>query len=165
MRYSSIRKMDISNGEGCRVSVFTQGCDVQCKGCFNFALWDKTLGKEWTNETKELVFSLLEPDYIKGISWLGGEPSMWASEIVEINKEIKARFPNKTIWLYSGHTLDWLKSKDDTKELLNTINVLVDGPFIEELKTTTIPFRGSKNQRILKKVENGFEIIPDEEFI
>ena len=165
MRYSSIRKMDISNGEGCRVSVFTQGCDVQCKGCFNFALWDKTLGKEWTNETKELVFSLLEPDYIKGISWLGGEPSMWASEIVEINKEIKTRFPNKTIWLYSEHTLEWLQSKIYLAQLLNTIDVLVDGPFVEELKTTTIPFRGSKNQRILKNVNGSFETIPDTEFI
>ena len=94
-----------------------------------------------------------------------GNPGPSWNAVKQINKEIKARFPNKTIWLYSGHTLDWLKSKDDTKELLNTINVLVDGPFIEELKTTTIPFRGSKNQRILKKVENGFEIIPDEEFI
>lgn len=165
MRYSSIRKMDISNGEGCRVSVFTQGCDVQCKGCFNFALWDKTLGKEWTNETKELVFSLLEPDYIKGISWLGGEPSMWAIEIAEINKEIKSRFPNKTIWLYSGHTLEWLQSNGDVAPLLNTIDVLVDGPFIEELKTTIIPFRGSKNQRILKNVNGSFETIPDTEFI
>ena len=157
--------MDISNGEGCRVSVFTQGCDVQCKGCFNFALWDKTLGKEWTNETKELVFSLLEPDYIKGISWLGGEPSMWADEIVEINKEIKSLFPNKTIWLYSGHTLEWLQSNEDVAPLLNTIDVLVDGPFIEELKTTKIPFRGSKNQRILKNVNGSFETIPDTEFI
>ena len=157
--------MDISNGEGCRVSVFTQGCDVQCKGCFNFSLWDKTLGKEWTNETKELVFSLLEPDYIKGISWLGGEPSMWAIEIAEINKEIKSRFPNKTIWLYSGHTLEWLQSNEDVAPLLNTIDVLVDGPFIEELKTTTIPFRGSKNQRILKNVNGSFETIPDTEFI
>ena len=157
--------MDISNGEGCRVSVFTQGCDVQCKGCFNFTLWDKTLGKEWTNETKELVFSLLEPDYIKGISWLGGEPSMWADEIAEINKEIKSRFPNKTIWLYSGHTLEWLQSKEDLAPLLNTIDVLVDGPFVEELKTTTIPFRGSKNQRILKNINGIFETIPDTEFI
>ena len=157
--------MDISNGEGCRVSVFTQGCDVQCKGCFNFALWDKTLGKEWTNETKELVFSLLEPDYIKGISCLGGEPSMWAIEIAEINKEIKSCFPNKTIWLYSGHTLEWLQSNEDVAPLLNTIDVLVDGPFIEELKTTTIPFRGSKNQRILKNVNGSFETIPDTEFI
>ena len=84
--------MDISNGEGCRVSIFTQGCNVQCKGCFNFQLWDKTKGKEWTEETKKLVFSLLEPDYILGISWLGGEPSMWADEITELNKEIREKF-------------------------------------------------------------------------
>ena len=84
---------------------------------------------------------------------------------MEINKEIKSRFPNKTIWLYSGHTLEWLQSNEDVAPLLNTIDVLVDGPFIEDLKTTTIPFRGSKNQRILKNVNGSFETIPDTEFI
>lgn len=164
MRYNTIRKMDISNGEGCRVSVFTQGCDVHCEGCFNFRLWDSKLGKEWTEETEELLFKILEPDYIKGISWLGGEPSLWPEEITRLNKKIKERFPGKTIWLYSGHTLDYLKSKEKTSKLLETVDVLVDGPFIISQKTSSIPFRGSTNQRILKRTENGFEVIPDEVF-
>ena len=157
--------MDISNGEGCRVSVFTQGCNVQCKGCFNFMLWDKTKGKEWTEETKKLVFSLLEPEYILGISWLGGETSMWADEITELNKEIREKYPNKTIWLYSGHTMESLMMNDSTKKLLDTVDVLVDGPFIEELKTCEIPFRGSRNQRILRKCGDSFIEASDSEFI
>jgi anaerobic ribonucleoside-triphosphate reductase activating protein len=161
MRYSVIRKMDISNGEGCRVSVFTQGCNVHCKGCFNYALWDKTKGKEWTEETEKLVFSLLEPDYILGISWLGGEPSMWADEVAEINKKIKEKFPNKTIWLYSGHVLEELQKKESTNKMLQTVDVLVDGPFIEEQKSTKIPFRGSTNQRILKRTDSGFELMEE----
>lgn len=162
MRYNTIRKMDISNGEGCRVSVFTQGCNIGCKGCFNYKLWDKSKGKEWTEETEKLLFSLLEPDYILGISWLGGEPSIWSDEIMEINKKIKKMFPYKTIWLYSGHLLEELQVNPKTNELLETIDVLVDGPFIEERKTTSIPFRGSTNQRVLKRTEDGFK--PMEEY-
>lgn len=156
--------MDVSNGEGCRVSVFTQGCDVHCQGCFNFALWDKKLGKEWTNETKNLLFKLLEPEYILGLSWLGGEPSLWAEEITILNKEIKEKFPNKTIWLYSGHTLEELQKSQVIKSLLDTVDVLVDGPFVEEEKTTTIPFRGSRNQRILEHINGEFVEVSDERY-
>lgn len=160
-----MRKMDISNGEGCRVSVFTQGCDVMCKGCFNYALWDKNLGKEWTEETEKLLFELLDKDFIKGISWLGGEPSMWAEDIIAINGRIKEKFPDKTIWLYSGRTLEYLKEHELSHKLINTVDVLVDGPFVEELKTTKVPFRGSTNQRILRrKGYDQFEEADDKEF-
>ena len=135
--------MDISNGPGIRISVFTQGCNIYCKGCFNHKLWDKTQGKEWTDKETSLLLELLNNEHIEGITWLGGEPSMWTEDIININKLIKAKYPTKNIWLYTGH-----KVTDLSKELLKTLDVVVDGPFIEELKDINLIFRGSSNQKI-----------------
>lgn len=143
MRYYSIRKTDISNGEGVRVSVFTQGCNIHCKGCFSKHLWDETKGKEWTDYETSILLDLLNNKYIRGLTWLGGEPSMWSSDIIKINKIIKDKYPNKTIWLYTGHNI-----KELSPELLSTVDVVVDGPFIEELKNINLKFRGSSNQHI-----------------
>jgi anaerobic ribonucleoside-triphosphate reductase activating protein len=135
--------MDISDGPGIRVSVFTQGCNVRCEGCFNKETWDISKGKPWTDgETNELVH-LLDNPHVSGLTWLGGEPTIWAKEITEINKRIKSIYPDKTIWLYSGHLYEEID-----KELLSTIDVLVDGPFKSELKVSG-QFRGSSNQRII----------------
>lgn len=149
MRYNKIRKLDISNGDGCGVTIFTQGCNIRCKGCFNTELWDKSGGKEWTNETFNLVNSLLENPYIDHLTWLGGEPTMWASTITDLNRKFKSNHPNIKIWLYSGYTYEELQTKPNTKELLNTVDILVDGRFVEELKDIELKFRGSKNQRII----------------
>lgn len=151
MKYYSIRKTDISNGDGVRVSVFTQGCNIHCKGCFSKHLWDATKGKEWTDSETKLLLDLLNDEYIRGLTWLGGEPSMWSSDIIKINKIIKNKYPNKTIWLYTGHNMNELPT-----ELLNTVDVVVDGPFIEELRDINLQFRGSSNQRInyLNKIKN-----------
>lgn len=149
MRYNKIRKLDISNGDGCGVTIFTQGCNIHCKGCFNTELWDKSGGKEWTNETFNLVNSLLENPYIDHLTWLGGEPTMWASTITDLNRKFKSSHPNIKIWLYSGYTYEELQTKSGTKELLSTVDILVDGRFVEELKDIELKFRGSKNQRII----------------
>lgn len=149
MRYNKIRKLDISNGDGCGVTIFTQGCNIRCKGCFNTELWDKSGGKEWTNETFNLVNSLLENPYIDHLTWLGGEPTMWTSTITDLNRKFKSNHPNIKIWLYSGYTYEELQTKPNTKELLNTVDILVDGRFVEELKDIELKFRGSKNQRII----------------
>ena len=147
MRYNKIRKLDISNGDGCGVTIFTQGCNIHCKGCFNTELWDKSGGKEWTNETFNLVNSLLENPYIDHLTWLGGEPTMWASTITDLNRKFKSSHPNIKIWLYSGYTYEELQTKSGTKELLSTVDILVDGRFVEELKDIELKFRGSKNQK------------------
>ena len=145
MKYNTIRKMDISNGPGVRVSVFTQGCNIQCKDCFNSNLWDITKGKEWTNKETNLILELLDNKYVEGITWLGGEPSIWSEDIIKINNLIWNMYHDKTIWLYTGHLINELP-----KRLINSVDVIVDGPFIKELKDINLAFRGSNNQQIYK---------------
>ena len=149
MKYNKIRNLDISNGEGCGVSVFTQGCNIHCPHCFNKDLWDSNLGKDWTDKEFKLICSFLDNDYIDHLTWLGGEPTIWASAIADINRQIKDKYPDKKIWLYSGYTFEQLMSKVETKDLLYTIDTLVDGPFINDLKDINLKFRGSSNQRII----------------
>jgi anaerobic ribonucleoside-triphosphate reductase activating protein len=140
--------MDISNGPGIRISVFTQGCNIHCPECFNKVAWDIDGGKEWSDEETNLILKLLDNPHVDGITWLGGEPTLWASAIASINREIKLKFPDKTIWLYSGHTINELREFSETRDLLETIDVLVDGPFISDLKISG-EFRGSSNQNII----------------
>lgn len=141
--------MDISNGSGIRVSVFTQGCNIHCKGCFNQSLWDITKGKNWTEKETELLFKLLNKDYIKGLTWLGGEPTIWYKDIITINNMVKNLFPNKDIWLYTGHLIE-----NVPKELINSVDIIVANPFIEEFKDINLSFRGSSNQKIYKVYKN-----------
>ena len=162
MKYNVIRKMDISNGPGIRVSIFMQGCSFHCKNCFNPETWDFENGKDFTDETIETVLELCEKDHIVGLSILGGEP-MHPKNIegtTKLAKKFKEKFPNKTIWTWSGFPFESLKNKD----VLKYIDVLVDGQYIDELHDFRLKFRGSSNQRIIdvkKSLENNKVIIID----
>lgn len=157
MRYAQIRKMDISNGEGIGVALFTQGCHFHCKGCHNPEQWSFDGGEEYTWEIQDRIIKLLEPNYITRLSILGGEPlekQNWfqLSCLIQIAKIKK---PSVKIWLYTGYTYESLldiEKNNDFKYLtfiLDNIDYLVDGPFIREKKDITLQFRGSDNQRIL----------------
>ena len=148
MRYNVVRKMDISNGPGVRVSVFMQGCEFHCKNCFNPETWDFEGGKEFNSETINDVLNLCDPKYIKGLSILGGEPlhPKNIDATTKLAKAFKDKYPNKNIWVWSGFKFDeYLKDK----EVLNYIDVLVDGRYSDELHDPTLKWKGSSNQRVI----------------
>ena len=148
MRYNLIRKMDISNGPGVRVSVFMQGCSFHCKNCFNSETWDFEGGKEFNDETIEKILNLCGQNYVEGLSILGGEP-MHPTNIEGTTKlaiAFKEKYPNKSIWVWSGFLYD-RDLKD--KEVLKYIDVLVDGQYVDELHDPTLKWRGSSNQRVI----------------
>ena len=153
MRYNKIRKMDISNGPGVRVSIFMQGCTFNCKNCFNPDTHDFNGGKEFTDETIEKVIELANKDYIVGLSILGGEP-MHPKNLrgtTELAKRFKETYPNKTIWAWTGFSYD-MDLKD--KEIVDYIDVLVDGRFEETLYNPTLKWKGSSNQRVINIKES-----------
>jgi len=148
MRYNKIRKMDISDGPGVRVSIFMQGCVFNCKNCFNPETHDFEGGKEFTDETIEKVLNLCDKEYIEGLSILGGEP-MHPRNIegtTKLAKAFKKRFPNKTIWAWSGFLFD-RDLKD--KEVVKYLDVLVDGQYQDELHNFLLKYCGSSNQRVI----------------
>lgn len=148
MRYNKIRKMDISNGPGVRVSIFMQGCTFKCKNCFNPETHDFNGGEEFTDEVIDKVLDLCDKDYIVGLSILGGEP-LHPKNIegtTLLAKKFKEKFKDKTIWVWSGFLYD-RDLKD--KEILNYIDVLVDGQFKEELHNPKLKWCGSSNQRVI----------------
>ena len=158
MNYAEIKTMDIANGEGIRVSLFVSGCTHRCKNCFNEIAWDFGYGKPFTDETKEFLLNALAPDYIAGLSLLGGEPFEPQNQrgLLPFVETFKNKFPHKTVWCYTGYTYKdggALKEErsncKETKKLLSLIDVLVDGRFIEELKDIRLKFRGSSNQRVI----------------
>ena len=152
MRYNLIRKMDISNGPGVRVSIFMQGCEFHCKNCFNPETWDFKDGKEFTDETIEKVLDIANKDHIVGLSILGGEP-MHKTNIEgtkKLAKAFKEKYPNKNIWTWSGFRFEDLKDKD----VLKYIDVLVDGTYKDELHDPTLKWRGSSNQRVIDVQES-----------
>ena len=162
MRYNVVRKMDISNGPGVRVSVFMQGCEFHCKNCFNPETWDFEGGKEFNNETIDDVLNLCGQSYIKGLSILGGEPlhPRNIEATTKLAKAFKEKYPKKNIWVWSGFKFDE-DLKD--KEVLNYIDVLVDGRYSDELHDPTLKWKGSSNQRVIdvqKSLKNSgvFEI-------
>ena len=148
MRYNKIRKMDIADGPGIRVSIFFQGCEFNCKNCFNPETHNFTGGKEFTNETIDKIMELCGKDYIEGLSILGGEP-MHPRNIegtTKLAKVFKEKYPNKTLWAWSGFTFDkYLKDK----EIVKYLDVLVDGQYVDELHDPTLKWRGSSNQRVI----------------
>ena len=153
MKYNTIRKMDISNGEGIGISLFCQGCDFHCFNCFNKEAWDFNGGKEWTQKIENDFLKLAEPFYISRISILGGEPlhSKNVEAIYSLCKTIKKKFPNKKIWLYTGNTIeDLLVDKNEIKyQILQYIDILIDGRYIHELRSEKCKWRGSTNQKII----------------
>ena len=157
MNYASIVKADIANGEGFRVSLFVSGCARNCKGCFNKEAQDPAFGKIFDDKAKQKIFKELSEPWCKGISFLGGEPLSKLSDnrkvVIDLAKEIREKFPEKDQWIWSGYTLEEIKADNSMKDILKYVDVLVDGPFIEEQKDLSIPFRGSRNQRILKRGE------------
>lgn len=161
MHYGNIKECDIADGPGVRVSLFVSGCRHHCKGCFNPETWDFKYGKPYTKETEEEVLRLLAPDYIQGLTLLGGEPFEPENQgvLTALLKRVREAYPHKDIWCYTGYLYDVDLASggkvhtDVTDEMLSYIDVLVDGEFVEELKDVTLVFRGSSNQRILKLKE------------
>ncbi len=148
MRYNKIRKMDISNGPGVRVSIFTQGCAFNCKNCFNPETHDFKGGKEFTEDTENTLLGLCDHDYVEGLSILGGEP-LHPNNIegtTKMVKDFKAKYPDKNVWMWTGYTFD--KDLKD-KEILKYVDVLVDGQYQDELANPTLSWKGSSNQRVI----------------
>lgn len=147
MRYNKIRKMDISNGPGIRVSIFMQGCSFHCKDCFNSETWDFKAGKEFNDEIINKVLDLASLPHIVGLSILGGEPMHPNNRegTIKLAKAFKKRYPNKDIWVWSGYLFDELKDIEG----LSYIDTLVDGRFVLEQANPTLKFRGSSNQRVI----------------
>ena len=148
MRYNKIRKMDIADGPGVRVSIFMQGCTFNCKNCFNPETHDFNGGKEFTDDTISRVLTLCENDNVEGLSILGGEP-MHPTNIegtTRLAKAFKEMFPDKTLWVWSGFQFD--KDLKD-KEVMKYIDVLVDGQYVDELHDFTLKWKGSSNQRVI----------------
>ena len=152
MRFNCIRKMDISNGPGVRVSVFMQGCEFHCKNCFNTETWDFEGGKEFNDDTVKEVLELCDKGHIKGLSILGGEPlhPKNVEATTKLAKAFKEKYPDKNLWVWSGFKFDEeLKNNEKDKEALKYIDVLVDGTFNEDLHNPTLKWRGSSNQRVI----------------
>lgn len=157
MNYAAIKNCDIANGPGVRVSLFVSGCTHHCKGCFNAVAWDFNYGEPFTEDTVGLLLQLLKPDHVKGVTLLGGEPFEPENQpaLLDFLQKMKAVYPDKTVWAYSGYLFDKhilpckLGEPEVTKKLLNYVDVLVDGPFIEEKKDLMLRFRGSSNQRLI----------------
>ena len=157
MNYASIKDCDIANGPGVRVSLFVSGCTHHCKGCFNREAWDFDYGEAFTQETMDLILKMLSPGYIKGLTLLGGEPFEPQNQgpIVELLRQVKTLYPEKSIWAFSGYLFDrdilsWrLGPREITEEILSYLDVLVDGPFVEAKKNLSLRFRGSENQRLI----------------
>lgn len=157
MNYAVIKNCDIANGPGVRVSLFVSGCTHRCKGCFNSVAWDFDYGEPFTQQTIDQILTMLAPDYIKGLTLLGGEPFEPQNQpsIVELLRQVKAQYPGKSVWAFSGYLFDRdilpgkLGDPDITREYLSYLDVLVDGPFVESKRDLTLRFRGSSNQRMI----------------
>lgn len=165
MNYGEIKKCDIANGEGVRVSLFVSGCTHHCRGCFNPETWDFNYGRLFDDKAEEEIFSALSANYISGLSLLGGEPFEPENQraLLPFLRKVKAVFPTKNIWCYTGYLFEELLGGSKahcecTKEMLLLIDILVDGEFHLEKKDISLAYRGSSNQRIIdvrKSLEGG----------
>lgn len=157
MYYGSIKNCDIANGIGVRVTLFVSGCRNHCPGCFQPETWNFAYGEPFTEETEKLILEMLEPDYINGLTLLGGDPFEPENQraLLPFLRRVKRAFPRKSVWAFTGyHYEDLLCADNDhhcdaTDEMLERIDVLVDGPFVENLKDIALRFRGSSNQRLI----------------
>ena len=168
MNYATIKWTDIANGEGVRISLFVSGCTHRCKNCFNVVAWDFSYGQPFDEATQEQILTELGSSFIAGVSLLGGEPLEPQNQVAlyPFIKKIKARYPEKTIWCYTGFVFDEQtgdlrekhKNTEVTKDLISLFDVLVDGPYVEDLHNIRLKFRGSSNQRVIdvqKTLEKG----------
>ena len=153
MNYASILKCDVANGPGFRVSLFVSGCARNCPGCFNKEAQDPGFGTSFGQRAKDKIFRELRSIHCSGLSILGGEPLSRLSDVrktvIELCREVKEKFPEKTIWMWSGYTFDEIRSDDTMKDVLEFIDVLVDGPFIEDKKDIELVWKGSSNQNVI----------------
>lgn len=149
MNYMSIKKIDTANGPGVRTSLFVAGCHLHCKGCFNQSSWDFSAGTPFTKESEDLLIQYCSLSYIRGLSILGGNPTEPENEkvLVQFLQRFRRECPDKDVWMWTGHVLEDLVAKQDP--LVPLCDVIVDGPFIEEKKDLTLPWRGSSNQRVI----------------
>ena len=171
MNYAKINKNDIANGIGIRVTLFVSGCTHFCKGCFNQEAWDFEFGEPFTEAVQNELLEALNQSYISGLTLLGGEPMEPQNQraLLPFLKDMKEKYPQKTVWCYSGYTLEELTGNsrarcEVTYEMLSLIDVLVDGEFVEELKDISLRFRGSANQRLIDlkaTLENGEVVLWD----
>lgn len=152
MNYSGIKYSDMINGEGIRVSLFVSGCTHKCKGCFNRDTWDCNYGNEFTEKEQKEIFDYIEKyNFIKGISLLGGDPTYYKNiePLLEFLKKFKQKFPQKTIWIWSGFTWEQIIQDRKKFELIEMCDILIDGKFILEQKDLNLKWRGSSNQRVI----------------
>lgn len=162
MKYTQIRDMDISNGEGIGIALFTQGCPYHCKNCFNPETWDFESGKDWNQETENLIIELMKPDYIKRLTILGGEPLIERNiePLTKLLTKVKENYPEKKVWLYTGGNFE--SEIEKNINLIKNIDIIIDGKFIDSLKNPKLKFRGSSNQRVIdvkKSIENNKTIL------
>ena len=157
MHYATIKNNDIANGPGVRVSLFVSGCTHRCPGCFNEVAWDFNYGQPFTQQTIDEILKMLKPAHIKGLTLLGGEPFEPQNQpaIVELLRQVKAVYPEKSVWAYSGYLFDRdilagrLGPREITEEYVSYLDVIVDGPFVLSKKNLSLRFRGSENQRLI----------------
>ena len=157
MNYANIKYYDIADGEGVRTTLFVSGCTNRCKGCFQPQTWDFSYGKPFTEAVQQELLESLEPSYINGLTLLGGEPFEPSNQaaLLPFLRRVKAQYPEKTVWAFTGFVYDrdliagGRKHTDFTDEMLSYVDILVDGPYVEELHDITLQFRGSSNQRII----------------
>ena len=157
MYFSEIKECDVANGPGVRVTIFVSGCTHHCKECFNPETWDFGFGKPFTQETVEVLLEALSPDYIKGLTLLGGEPMEQENQkgLLPLLRQFRERFPDKTVWCFTGYDYEkdilgrMYQEWPETKEMLSYIDVLVDGEFVLEKKDLGLIFKGSSNQRTI----------------
>ena len=167
MNYASLKPRDIANGPGVRVSLFVSGCTHRCKGCFNEEAWDFDYGQPFDQAVMDHILELLAPDYIKGITYLGGEPMDPRNQagLLELSLKIKAAHPEKSIWCFTGYVWNRIpRLPDVTEALIRFCDVIVDGPFVAEKKNLSLRFRGSENQRLIdvpKTLEAGQVVLWD----
>ena len=174
MYYGALKKCDVANGEGIRVSLFVSGCRNRCKNCFQPETWAFDYGKPFDDGAESCIFAALENPSVRGLTVLGGEPMEPENQeaILPFLKKVKEKYPDKTVWLYTGNTYEELtmpigdnpKATEYTAEILSLVDILVDGRFVEELKNIGLRFRGSENQRIIdvkKTAERGEIVIWD----
>lgn len=175
MYYGNIKNCDVADGEGVRVTLFVSGCTNRCPGCFQPQTWDFQYGQPFTQETEDQLLDMLAPGYISGLTLLGGEPFEPENQrsLLPFVKRVRERYPDKTVWCFTGFTLDRLLDPQDPKhceatgELLGLIDVLVDGPFVQEKKNLALRFRGSENQRLIDlnatREKGEIVLLPDRE--